>query len=114
MGGAPHMALPELRRAVVVWVASLLELRAHDRGDRQMGGLAEELAALAASNRSAQPRLMERILASFADDDRAMIEAALKDPAEYSSYKLSAFFKRHDRPISESAISQWRREHGYR
>lgn len=74
-------------------------------------GLAEELAELAAP--SPRPRLVARILATFDGEDREALEAALRNVHGFSGRRLAAFLTSKGHPISESAISQWRRDRGY-
>lgn len=113
MGGAPHLALPDLRCPMVVGVASMLELREAHRGDRRMG-LADELAAIPPNQRG-RPMMtrVEQIILSFDGADRDAMRDAFESPMRFPAGRLADFLATKGHTISRATISDWRRRNGF-
>ena len=81
-----------------------------------MSDFAAGLEALEPSRRGkgTEPRVIPRILAALDDDDRQALQAAIEDPLRFPANRLAKYLTDRGFPISHSAISNWRIEHGYR
>lgn len=75
-------------------------------------GLADDLDRLPRAHHGSPggPGLVERILAALDDNDRAAVEAKLRD-RRWAATRLAAILTTHGHPISHTTISTWRNDH---